>query len=140
MVAAEHEKKKNYFFSPFFAPASENLVSRDVSLPSRPASQGTRYAPFQAAEPRTKHDEGISPLLPAVRLGGWSHPTIGGGVRGCHKFVPVLGEDGTKIALAGDQPPGDLIELNSELACRPCRGNMALRPRVDSFLLHPLLL
>ena len=35
------------------------------------------------------------------RLGGW----------GCHKFVPVLGGDGTKIAPAGDlfdQPLGDM--------------------------------
>ena len=32
-----------------------------------------------------------------------SRSTIGG--RGCHKFVPVLGEDGTKIA-----PPGDLFD------------------------------
>ena len=31
--------------------------------------------------------------------------TIGGGGRGCNKFVPVLGGDGTKIA-----PPRDLIE------------------------------
>ena len=32
-----------------------------------------------------------------------SRSTIGGG-RGCHKFVPVLGGDGTKTA-----PPGDLF-------------------------------
>ena len=37
-----------------------------------------------------------------------SRATIGGG-RGCHKFVPVLGGNGTKKAPPGDlfdQPPG----------------------------------
>ena len=37
--------------------------------------------------------------------------TIGGGGRGCNKFVPVLGGKGTKIALAGDifdQPSGQM--------------------------------
>ena len=34
-----------------------------------------------------------------------------GGGRGCRKFVPVLGGDGTKIAPPGDifdQPPGEM--------------------------------
>ena len=34
-----------------------------------------------------------------------------GGGRGCHKFVPVLGGDGTKIAPPGDlfdRPPGEM--------------------------------
>ena len=34
-----------------------------------------------------------------------------GGGRGCHKFVPVLGGDGMKIAPSGDifdQPPGEM--------------------------------
>ena len=30
---------------------------------------------------------------------------LGGGGRGCNKFVPVLGENGTKIA-----PPGDIFD------------------------------
>ena len=37
--------------------------------------------------------------------------TIGGGGRGCNKFVPVLGGNGTKIAPTGDifdQPPGEM--------------------------------
>ena len=39
-----------------------------------------------------------------------SRPTIGEG-RGCHKIVPVLGGDGTKIVPSGDlfdQPPGNM--------------------------------
>ena len=37
--------------------------------------------------------------------------TIGGGGRGCNKFVPVSGGSGTKIAPTGDifdQPPGGM--------------------------------
>ena len=47
-----------------------------------------------------------------------------GGGRGCHKFVPVLGGDSTKIALTGYffyQPFGG-NELDSGQARRPCRG------------------
>ena len=37
--------------------------------------------------------------------------TIGGGGRGCNKFIPVLGGNGTKIAPTGDifdQPPDQM--------------------------------
>ena len=37
---------------------------------------------------------------------------------GCHKFVTVLGGDGTKIAPLGDlfdQPPGECIQLGASL-------------------------
>ena len=40
----------------------------------------------------------------------WTRSTVVGG-RGCNKFVPVLGENGTKIAPTGDvsdQPPGPM--------------------------------
>ena len=36
---------------------------------------------------------------------------IGGGGRGCNRFVPLLGGNGTKIAPTGDifdQPPGQM--------------------------------
>ena len=36
---------------------------------------------------------------------------LGGGGRGCHKFIPVLGGDGMKLAPPGDlfdQPPGEM--------------------------------
>ena len=55
-----------------------------------------------------------NPTRPVQRLGGG---------RGCNKFVPVLGGNGTKIA-----PTGDIFdrtpwwnELSSGQACRPCR-------------------
>ena len=41
------------------------------------------------------------------------------GGRGCRKFVPVLGEDGTKIAPPGDifdQPPGGMRCIRGKLA------------------------
>ena len=41
------------------------------------------------------------------------------GGRGCHKFVPVLGGDGTKIAPPGDlfdQPPGEMSSIRGKLA------------------------
>ena len=44
--------------------------------------------------------------------------TIGGG-RGCNKFVPVLGGNGTKIASAGDmfeQSPGQMRWIRGNLA------------------------
>ena len=43
-------------------------------------------------------------LLPQESFNDW-------GGRGCRKFVPVLGENGTKIAPLGDifeQPPGEM--------------------------------
>ena len=42
-----------------------------------------------------------------------------GGGRGCNKFVPVLGGDGTKIASTGDifdQPPGGMVSIRGKLA------------------------
>ena len=54
--------------------------------------------------------------------------TIGGG-RGCNKFVPVLGRNGTKIGPPGDifdQPPGQA--MNSGQDCRPCRGSCSPIP------------
>ena len=42
-----------------------------------------------------------------------------GGGGGCHKFVPVLGGDGTRIAPPGeifDQPPGDMSWIRGKLA------------------------
>ena len=42
-----------------------------------------------------------------------------GAGRGCNKFVPVLGGDGTKIAPTGnifDQPPGGMISIRGKLA------------------------
>ena len=55
----------------------------------------------EASDPpaRAGDEERITPV---------THSTIGGGGRGCNKFVPVLGEGGTKIAPARDifdQPP-----------------------------------
>ena len=47
-----------------------------------------------------------------------SRSTIGGG-RGCHKFVPVFGGDGTKTARTGDifdQPPGKTSPIRGKLA------------------------
>ena len=42
-----------------------------------------------------------------------------GGGGGCHKFVPFLGGDGTKIAPLGDlfdQPPGEISRIRGKLA------------------------
>ena len=42
-----------------------------------------------------------------------------GGGRGCHKFVPVLGGDVTRIAPPGDlldQPPGEMSRIRGKLA------------------------
>ena len=39
--------------------------------------------------------------------------------RGCHKFVPVSGGDGTKITPTGDlfdQPPGEMSYIRGKLA------------------------
>ena len=39
--------------------------------------------------------------------------------RGCHKIVPVLGGDGTKIPPTGDlfgQPPGEMSSIRGKLA------------------------
>ena len=50
-------------------------------------------------------------VLPVQRLGG--------GGRGCNKFVPVLGGDGTKIAPTGeifDQPSGGTSCIRGKLA------------------------
>ena len=47
-----------------------------------------------------------------------SRSTIGGG-RGCHKSVPILGEDSTKIAPPGvsfDQPPREMSGVRGKLA------------------------
>ena len=44
--------------------------------------------------------------------------TIGGGGRGCHKFVPVLERDGTKIAPSGDlfdHPPGEISSVRGKI-------------------------
>ena len=41
------------------------------------------------------------------------------GGRGCHRFVPVLGGDGTKIAPRGnlfDEPPGEMSSIRGKLA------------------------
>ena len=45
-----------------------------------------------------------------LRHAAVSRSTIGGG-RGCNKFVPVFGGDGTRIAPSGDlfdQPPREM--------------------------------
>ena len=48
-----------------------------------------------------------------------SRSTIGGGGRGCNKFVPVLGRNGTIIAPLGDllgQPPGEMSQTRGKFA------------------------
>ena len=54
---------------------------------------------------------------------------IGGGL-GCHKFVPVLGGNGTKIVPPGDlsdQPPGEMSSIRGKLADH-VGGHVVLSP------------
>ena len=66
----------------------------------------------------TRHTRPLQPFALLVWLIFKSRSTIGGG-RGCHKLVPGLGGDGTKIAPSGDlfdQPPGGMGWIRSKLA------------------------
>ena len=52
---------------------------------------------------------------------GTSRSTIGGGGRGCHKFVPALRGNGAKKAPPGDlfdQPPGEMSLIRGKLPDR----------------------
>ena len=73
--------------------------------------------------------------------------TIGGGGRGCNKFVPVLGGDGTKIAPSGEiffQPPGGMNWIRGKLAghvgnhvvLSPERAVLVTYPEMESSYPH----
>ena len=55
----------------------------------------------------------------------------GGRGRGCHKFVPVPGGDGTKISSTGgifDQSPGEISSIRSNLADHVVGDHVVLFP------------
>ena len=64
--------------------------------------------------------------------------TIEGG-RGCNKFVPVLRENGTKIASTGyifDQPPGRMSLIRGKLADH-VGGHVVLSPEEGILVTSP---
>ena len=65
---------------------------------------------YKKASARTTVEVADGTILPIDGFGTRVVQRLGGG-RGCYKFVPVLGGDGTKISPPEDlfdQPPGEM--------------------------------